>query len=62
MLKISAENITTLKAEWVDVVTCGECVYRPHCNFGIAEHGLDNFCSLGTRRKENEYAKDINAI
>lgn len=59
LLKITAQDIGTLKAEWMgEVVTCGECEYLLHCNFGISEHGLDNYCSLG-RRKESDNGKEI---
>lgn len=55
LLKISAKDHTTLEAEWVDFVTCGECKYRYMdnntwvCPFGLMLKGDDGYCNYGER-------------
>ena len=64
LLKISASRKgTSIEAEWVDFVTCGECKYNenpctnhgemsPRCRYANYKRSADDFCSYGCRKEE----------
>lgn len=55
IVKLNADRVKINGCEYVqDLVRCGECANRPHCNLGIAEHGPNGFCSLAAESETNE--------
>ena len=57
LLKISSSRKgTSIEAEWVDFVTCGECkhIYTMDCAFYEVGDNVkpDDFCSYGERSSE----------